>query len=94
MLKSVPFCAYCISSFLSYFGVFTGMRFLNPSPSSTLFSAALNTVLIYIGASGEEQGVSTRMSFYLNSIANGSGAFGRLLAGYISDRLGGFRNIL
>lgn len=48
------------------------------------------TVLTYIDASGPTQGVSSDFSFYLVAIANASSGFGRLMAGFVADRIGRF----
>lgn len=49
-------------------------------------------VLTYIDASGPTQGVSSDFSFYLVAIANASSGFGRLMTGFIADRIGTFRS--
>ncbi|KAH8825933.1 MFS general substrate transporter [Flagelloscypha sp. PMI_526] len=46
------------------------------------------TLLIYIDISATFVGVSPEFSFYLVSIANAAGAFGRVLGGYFADKIG------
>ena len=46
------------------------------------------TVLTYIDVSAALNGVDSDFSFYLLSIANAASLFGRLLSGFLADRIG------
>ncbi|KIJ59717.1 hypothetical protein HYDPIDRAFT_177749 [Hydnomerulius pinastri MD-312] len=74
-------------------GLFNLAAFKNPAYTVYCFSGVaaflgLYTVLTYIPISAVQVGVSNDFSFYLIAIANGSSAFGRLMAGLLADRLG------
>jgi predicted MFS family arabinose efflux permease len=46
------------------------------------------TPLFYIQQFAISLGVSPSAAFYLLSVVNGSSAFGRILPGFVADRLG------
>lgn len=84
--KSAPFSVYCLASFSSFLGLYTGLLVL--SMSLVLSYRHNTTVLTYIDVSALSVGVSPDFSFYLVSIANGASLFGRLSTGIAVDMFG------
>ncbi|KAG8218036.1 major facilitator superfamily domain-containing protein, partial [Butyriboletus roseoflavus] len=74
-------------------GLFNWAALKNPAYAVYCISGAttflgLYTMLTYIPISSTQAGMPNDFSFYFIAIANGSSAFGRILAGYLADRVG------
>ncbi|EPQ57826.1 MFS general substrate transporter [Gloeophyllum trabeum ATCC 11539] len=75
-------------------GLFNWKAFKKPAFSIYVFTCfiaflGLYTVLTYIDISASDAGVDESFTLYLVSIANASSAFGRIMAGFLADRIGG-----
>ncbi|PAV23574.1 MFS general substrate transporter [Pyrrhoderma noxium] len=67
---------------------FKSLPFTLYTISSFIAFLGLYTVLTYIDISAVSNGVNDEFAFYLLSIANSASMFGRLLSGFVADKIG------
>ncbi|KAE8381471.1 MFS monocarboxylate transporter [Aspergillus bertholletiae] len=76
------------------FRIFQEPKFLLTTLSVFFIEWGLFVPITYISSYALDQGISTRLSYQLLAILNAGSFFGRLLPGYLADRLGRFNTLI